>query len=135
DRLYFRLKIFSLMAGDFGIRYLEADRPTFHVITYPDGTSNLPLSQTRRSSKTVDELFHLAIDRVEIKEGVIFWNERPAPLDLTANDLAALMTYAAGDARYDGKINIGKMDLLFSDMRPVAATVEAEFSMRPRSIA
>jgi translocation and assembly module TamB len=132
DRLFVRLKIFSLLQGDYGVRYLEADRPTFNVITYPDGTTNLPVSKQKRTDKPVDQLFHLAMERAEIHSGLIFWNDKPAPLELTANDIVAFMTF--GDNRYEGRINVGKLDANFQDMRPIAANAEIEFALLPRSL-
>ena len=43
DRLYARVRILSLVQARLGLVYLEVDRPTIHLIIYPDGRTNQPV--------------------------------------------------------------------------------------------
>src|ERR1700749_4956708 len=36
DRLYARVKILSFVRAQLGLDYLEVDKPSFHLIVYPD---------------------------------------------------------------------------------------------------
>src|ERR1700722_7089679 len=50
DRLYARAKILSLFDGRLGLDYLEVDRPTAHLIVYPDGSTNQPKPKATANS-------------------------------------------------------------------------------------
>ena len=130
DRLYVRLKILSLMTRQAGIRDLSVSRPVIHIVVYPDGTTNQPEPKVKKQGgDPIQTLFDLSIERAEIKEGLLIWNHRRVPFDLTAGNLSAGMTYATADNRYDGTIHAGKIDAQMQNMRPFSAQAEAQFSL------
>ncbi|HZQ93078.1 MAG TPA: translocation/assembly module TamB domain-containing protein [Terriglobales bacterium] len=135
-RLFVRLKVYSIFGGDFGIRFLSLEQPVIHLITYPDGTTNLPTPRRKGASKRtpIEEVFHLAIDRAEIHDGLLLYNNQALPLDFSANNMQAAMTYAPADNCYHGQINLGKLDAKFQDMRPVSAVSEIDFSLFPTRV-
>ena len=75
------------------------------------------------------ELFDLAIARADLRDGMLLINERKLPLDFAANDLAAKMTYDSIAKRYDGSVQVGKMDLKYADYRDLPATADLQFSL------
>ena len=101
DRIYVRVKIVSIIRPDIDLNYLEADHPVFHLIVYPDGSTNQPRPKTESTGKPVkDTIFDLKVGRTEIKNGVALLNQRSIPLDLAANDLGVVVTYAAPQDHY-----------------------------------
>ena len=96
DRIYVRVKILSFIRPKVDLNYLEADHPVFHLIIYPDGSTNQPRPKTQSSGKSVkDTIFDLKVGRTEINNGVALINQRAIPFDLAANDLGIVVTYAA----------------------------------------
>ena len=96
DRIYVRVKILSFIRPKIDLNYLEADHPVFHLIVYPDGSTNQPRPKTQSNGKSVkDTIFDLKVGRTEINNGVALINQRAIPLDLAANDLGVVVTYAA----------------------------------------
>ncbi|HWR34666.1 MAG TPA: translocation/assembly module TamB domain-containing protein [Clostridia bacterium] len=133
DRLYARLKIISLLRKEAGLRQITINRPVVHIIVYPDGTTNQPTPKVKQQSNRdpVQLLFDLAIERAEVQEGMLIWNHRRIPMDFTASDLRAGMTYEADAKRYDGSIHIGKIDTKLQDYRPFSSLAEVQFSVFP----
>jgi translocation and assembly module TamB len=104
DRLLVRAKILSFFRPKVGLNLLLVERPTVHLIVYPDGSTNQPKPKTERAGKPLnDTLFDLAVDRTEIDNGLALVNQRKMPFDLSARDLGVVVRYSAqGDAYIGG---------------------------------
>ena len=102
DRLEVRAKIISLIGRQIGLRYLSATRPAIHIIVRADGTTNQPTPKIRKTSdrSPIDELFDLAIDEAEAKNGELLWNDRKLPLDFHAENVSLRMTFDAAKQVY-----------------------------------
>jgi len=131
DHLLVRLKILSLFSGNFGLHTLVAEHPAIHIMVGPDGASNQPMPIVARKDQPplVQNLFDLGIERAEISNGELIWNDRYIPLNLLADDVAAKLVYISATRRFDGSIKIGKLDSSVKDLRPFSSTIEAEFSL------
>ena len=77
----------------------------------------------------MQRLFDLAIGRADLRNGMLLLNDREMPLDFSADDVDASMTYDRGDRRYDGSLRVGKIDAKYQDLRDVPAQAEMEFSL------
>src|SRR5947207_12887707 len=135
-RLLAELKIISLLETEFGFNSVVLEHPVIHIVTYPDGSTNQPQPEVLRASgKTpLEELFALSIDNFELRKGEFAWDERRIPLDFTAHDVSADMTYSLLEKKYDGKLLLGKADTNFDGYRPIAWTAEAHFSLAQTSL-
>lgn len=130
DRAHVRLHIVSFLQTRVHLEYVGLDRPLIHIIVYPDGTTNAPEPKVKRGNvKPVQQLFDLAIGRMDLRNGMLLLNDRELPLDFSADDVGASMTYDRGDHRYDGTLHLGKIDARYQDFRDVAARLDAEFSL------
>src|SRR5271156_6319124 len=105
DRIYVRVKILSFIRPKIDLNYLEADHPVFHLIVYPDGSTNQPRPRTSaQSSRSVtDTIFDLQVGRTEVNNGVALVNQRAIPFSFSANDLGALVPYAPAADHYLGE--------------------------------
>ena len=97
----------------------------------PTARTNAPEPKVKvESNKTpVQELFDLAIARADLRDGMLLLNERKLPLDFSANDVVATMTYDRLRKRYDGSVQVGKMDSKYADFRDVPAQADLQFSL------
>ena len=86
DRLYLRAHILSFFRPKVDLSYLEADHPVFHLIVYPDGSTNQPQPKTRQKSESSlpDTIFDLKIQRLEVNKGLALVNQRVIPFNLRA---------------------------------------------------
>jgi len=73
-----RLKILSFLLPRINLNYLEADHPVFHLIVYPDGSTNQPTPKDNATSNksTADQIFDLAINRAEVRDGLVLFNRK-----------------------------------------------------------
>jgi translocation and assembly module TamB len=106
ERLYARAKILSFFSARLGLDYLEVDRPSVHLIVYPDGSTNQPKPKAAAGSdtSTTQTIFDLKAARVEVHDGMALLNERAMPFQLAANDLGVVITYAPISDRYLGEV-------------------------------
>ncbi|HEX3985946.1 MAG TPA: translocation/assembly module TamB domain-containing protein [Acidobacteriaceae bacterium] len=105
DRLFVRLQILSFFRAKVGLNYLEADHPVVHLIVYPDGSTNQPRPKHPSNSDTKDEIFRLAIGRTVLNNGVALLNDRKIPFNLSANNLAAQVSYVPARDHYTGTLH------------------------------
>ncbi|HYG99413.1 MAG TPA: translocation/assembly module TamB domain-containing protein [Terriglobales bacterium] len=127
DRINLRAKVMSALKRQVGLRFLELDRPVFHLIINPDGSTNQPVPRKRSSQSPIETLFDLATDEIRVSRGEVRINDRPVPIDFAASDVAAAMSYDSGGPRYHGSLHVGKIDTKFKDMRPFSAVADAQF--------
>ncbi len=108
DKLEVRAKIIDLFRAQIGLNLLQIEHPVFHLIFYPDGSTNQPVpKKTTKSGKPVtDTLFDLAVDRTQIDNGVLLLNQRALPFNVAANDLSAKVTYQAKPERYLATLHV-----------------------------
>src|SRR5205823_12144051 len=116
-------KVLSLLRRQIGLRTVEADKPVIHLITFADGTSNQPVPIERRQTANVQDLFDLAADRLELRDGTLLLNERNIPLDVAARGVRAVLTFAGGQNRYDGSLSVSDVNAQYLDFRPLQAQV------------
>jgi translocation and assembly module TamB len=107
DRIYARTKILSFVNASLGLDFLEADRPSIHLIIYPDGHTNQPTPKAKDKSDSPNTrtIFDLEANRVEIHDGMALLNQRALPFQLAANDLGAVITYAPATHHYLGELS------------------------------
>jgi translocation and assembly module TamB len=106
ERLRVRLSILDLWSPRILLRDLEVVQPGFHLIVYPDGTTNQPHPQKPVSSNRsmMNTLFDLEAGSVAVEQGVVEFEDRAAAfdyqnryalLDFAAHDVSLRMSYAA----------------------------------------
>ena len=135
DRVVVRMRIASVISERVVLSYLGIERPVIHIVTYADGTTNQPQPTISQPTLQADvqQLFRLAVRRLDVRQGTLVFNDRSVPLDLTADDVVASMDYALTPQHYRGKVHLGKLDTRFKEMRPFASTAELEFTLWPTS--
>src|ERR1019366_3686207 len=129
DRIHVRLHIISFVGKRISLMELTLHRPVVHLIVNPNGTTNAPEPKLRSRAAPVQQLFDLAIPRLDLHTGLLLVNDRALPLDFAADDVTAAMTYDHGEHRYDAAVQAGKMDVKYQDFRDVAARGEVAFSL------
>ncbi len=131
DSVLIRLHIISFLERQVSLKSIVLEHPVIHVIVNADGTTNAPEPKVKIESNesATQELFDLAIARADLRDGMLLLNERKLPLDFAANDLAAKMTYDSIAKRYDGSVQVGKMDFKYADFRDVPAAADLQFSL------
>ena len=136
DHIVARVKVISTLGTEFGFSSVVLDHPVVHIISYSDGSTNQPARNFKRTSNTtsVEQLFSLSVTQLEVRRGELVWNDKRIPLDFTASDISADMSYSFLHRQYDGNLLLGKIDTRFADYRPVAWMAEAHFTLHQEGI-
>jgi translocation and assembly module TamB len=124
ERLRVRLSVLGLLSPHVLLRDLSIVRPRFHLILYPDGTTNQPHPRTPQSLRkpALETLFdiqagHIAVEQgwmdIDDREAAFDFQNRFQTLDFQANDASLLMQYvpAAGNNPESYHIETGGRDL------------------------
>jgi translocation and assembly module TamB len=116
-----QIKILSLARTELGLNYLVLDHPVIHIILYSDGTTNQPEPKVKQDSPkiTMEQIFALSINRLEVRRGELIWGNQRMPLDFSVRDVSADLSYSLFRSRYEGNILLGKGDTAFSSRNPL----------------
>jgi len=108
DTLRVRAKIIDAFKAQIGLRWLEVEHPVFHLIVYPDGSTNQPVpkKKTENGKPVTDVIFDLQANRAEVNEGVLLVNQRALPFNLAANNLSTKVTYRARPESYLATVHV-----------------------------
>ena len=90
------------------LRDLTIEQPQIHLIIYPGGSTNQPQPRKKAETRTLDTLFQLQADHIEVGHGVFDFDNRSdendfqnrhIPLDFKGNDISLLMKYLPASTR------------------------------------
>ena len=138
DRLHVQLSVLGIWSPQVLLRTLEIVRPQFHLIVYPDGSTNQPHPRKPSSQHPLDTFFDLKAGKVAVEKGVLDYDDRAAdfdfqdrriPLDFTANDVSVRLTYTPRSGKYPESYRVvtGAHDLRLlrgTESNPVARPVQ-----------
>ena len=124
DSIYARVSVLGFLSPRILLRGLDVIRPQFHLIFYPDGTTNQPHPRKpgKQGKSSVDTLFDLKAGHVAVEQGVVDFDNRAAeldfqnrlqPLDFDASDVSIVMSYveASSGKQENYHIEAGARDL------------------------
>jgi translocation and assembly module TamB len=136
NSLIAQVKIVSLLSAEFGFRSIVLEHPVVHIIVYPDGTTNQPEPKIKAASSptSVEQVFALSINHLQLRRGELFWNDQAMPVDFVANDVLADLNYSFLRRHYTVNLLVGKADTTLKSYRPFAWTAEAHFTFAHDSV-
>jgi translocation and assembly module TamB len=131
DRLVARIKLISTLGLSLGFDSLQLYHPVFHLITYPDGSTNQPQPAVPSTStkSPIEQLFSLSIGRLVVRNGELLLDNQVVPFTFAGSDVLVEMTYSLFRRRYEGHVVVGKADTKYTDLRPFAWSGEATFAL------
>ncbi|MFZ0319202.1 MAG: hypothetical protein WAL56_08755, partial [Candidatus Sulfotelmatobacter sp.] len=130
DGIVARLKITSLLRSELAFDELVLDQPVIHLAFYPDGSTNFPKRAVTITGPTsIEQLFALSINRLELRHGRLLWDDQTIPLNLAARDTWLQLDYSYLQASYNGRLLLGLVDTKLLDYRPFAWMSSADFTL------
>jgi translocation and assembly module TamB len=133
DSVIATVNLSSVLGAKIGFHSLLLQHPVVHIIFYPDGSTNRPTPK-QQGAASVEKLFAISVDRLEVHQGELLWQDRSLPLNFTANDIATSMNYSFLHQRYSGRLAIGTAQTQFDGYRPVGWAGQAGFSLDKNGI-
>ena len=101
----------SLAVRRLAILRIDIVGMTVHLVTAPDGTTNLPgpkLALNGQGNKILGQLVNLRVRSLSLSHSALYWNNQRIPLDLAARDLALLLGFGDGNA-YTGSFSSSRL--------------------------
>jgi len=127
DHLSASITVLGIFSPHILLRNLEVQHPAFHLLVYPDGTTNVPTPRKRKTPSTpvLDTIFNFQAGRVALQQGELNFENRATEFDFQnrftllefdARDVGVLMRYmpADGGSPESYRIEAGASDLNLS---------------------
>ena len=142
--LHAAISIFGLFSPRILLRDLEIDQPSFHVIVYADGSTNVPhpTRPPKPHAPYLDTLFNLQAAHVSVQQGVLDFEDRAAEfdfqnrftlLDLDARNVSVLMRYtppAGGNPEsYRVETGASTVSVVRGKEKPVLGSLQATLDL------
>jgi translocation and assembly module TamB len=135
-----RVSILGIFSPRILLRELDVRKPQFHLVVYPDGSTNQPHPRNPKKpgKPVIETLFDLQAGHVSVEQGGFqFYSKasgfdslnRYLPLNFQANDVAAILTYvpeAGGNPEsYHLETGVRDLDMLRGGKTPSASAFPA----------
>jgi translocation and assembly module TamB len=106
EHLRVRFSVLGFWSPRVLLRDLDVSHPGFHLIVYPDGSTNQPHPRKPRKpgKSALDTFFDFKAGHISVEQGVLDYDNRAAsfdfqdrfiPLDFDASDVSLLISYVA----------------------------------------
>ena len=106
---------------------LVLNRPVVHILFYSDGTANLPMPGQPTPRVDFEHLFSISIDRLDVRDGELLYQNQRIPLEFSSNDVSARAYYSFLHRRFSGNLAVGRAETTFDGYRPVSWTGKSDF--------
>ncbi len=114
------------VAPKVSLNLLRVERPVFHLIVYPDGSTNQPRPRRAASNQPVmDTIFDLAARKVELLQGELLLNQRRIPFNLDARDVGAKIQYVPQTDQYAVALGISNLRTQLKSEPEMGSRLEA----------
>jgi translocation and assembly module TamB len=136
DTLRVQAKIIDAFKAQVGLRSLEVEHPVFHLIVYPNGSTNQPVpKKTTESGKPVtDTIFDLQANRTQVNHGVLLLNQRALPFNLAANNLVVTVTYRPRPESYLGTVHVEDLTAVHGKTPAVHSKLDLNVEMARNAV-
>jgi translocation and assembly module TamB len=97
--------VVSLWQKQAYLASLDVTKPRVRIVTYPDGTTNIPGPKVRTQGKSVFERFvDLAVRKMVVKDGWFEYDNRRIPINLVAENFSLAFAWDGAQRRYEGTV-------------------------------
>lgn len=125
----------SLSASRVDLRSLIIKDPIFRLLTYPDGTTNIPGPKLRGGDRgALETIVNWRLGKFQIERGEFRWNDIRTPFEVRGQDIAAKMDYVAASRSYLGKLDTGSARYQMAKLPAIEGTSTVEFGIEQERI-
>lgn len=130
DHVSLRLKIISFISRKIALQEVVIDHLAVHLMVGPNGVTNQPSPKGVGENISAQQLFDLAVNRVEIKSGTLVINQQRIPFQLSGDRFSANMSYSRRDRGYDGSVAAAVSSASWGGHAPVSGELDLRFLLR-----
>lgn len=123
------LKIVSVLKRKIDLSDIVLDEPVVDLQIDAHGATNIPKSPSPAApSNPVDTAFNMAIGRVLINSGRIYYNDRQIPLSADLRDFQANVKFSVLAGQYQGSLGYDHGRIVAKDFDPVEHAAQLKFA-------
>jgi translocation and assembly module TamB len=131
-----RVHVISVLEHKVDLAALRLRKPQVRIVTYPDGSTNLPSPREHADSRTwAEQLIDLAVRQYEISDGLVEYDDRKIPLNLRGEGLEVRMNYDEQAPSYRVELNSSHLRILSAELPPTEIGVAAQLAVERDRIA
>src|SRR5262249_18283737 len=130
DRVSLRLKIISFISRKIALQEVVIDHLAVHLMVGPNGVTNQPSPKGAREGVSAEQLFDLAVKRIDIKSGTLLLNQERIPFEMAGDRFSASMSYSPHDRGYDGMVAAAVSAARWGGHAPVSGELDLRFLLR-----
>ncbi len=129
DRVNVGVKILSLLHQQWSLDSVTIEHPVLKLMVDAQGRNNIPTPTSSGNSNT--NAFDLAIGRIVLDHGEVYYNDSKMPLNADLHDLMFRSSYDTTDGgRYYGNLSYHDGHLQYGTYAPVPHDLQAKFDAR-----
>src|SRR5207247_1615097 len=114
---------------------LEVDQPRIRIITYPDGSTNIPGPKIKRDGASPFELFvSLAVRSVLIKNGIFEYDNHKLPLSFRAEQFRVMLGWERDGPHYRGTVSAKPFHFDWPKISPLDFETDVAFTMDKKGV-
>lgn len=133
-----QIKLFSGWKHIAGLSYLGVEKPAVDVITFPNGTTNIPHpskpSSSSSSNSALQTVVDLGVNQFNLESGLAEFADRKASFNARGENLHILLNYDFAKPGYQGNISIDPLQLASEGRTPLNAAVNIPIAIESNAI-
>jgi translocation and assembly module TamB len=129
DHLGAGVKIISLVHHTWRLQDVIINHPVVHLFVDKAGENNLPKAKQKSTSTTKTNIFDLAIQKLLLDRGEIYYNDKKSVLDAELHDLLVNASFDSSQTRYLGDLSYHEGRVQYGAYAPVVHDLQAKFDL------
>lgn len=124
-RMQVDVRLFTSFKRILDVRQLLVEQPQVNILTFADGTMNIPKPAKESTSDTtpLETIVDLAIGHFELSDGLLHFNAEAQPMDVRGENLQVQLAYNILTQGYRGQLSLQPIYVVQGRNTPVVFTV------------
>lgn len=134
DHIEMDAKLLAFFLPRLGLARLSVEHPVFHLIIYPDGSTNQPHPKVQRQhAPLVQSLFDLAVDHTRVQDGVFLVQDHAVPWQFAADKLDLSARYMTANGHYQASLSVRDLTFRLQNDQRSRSTLRADLDLAPNA--
>lgn len=129
DHLGVGLKVLSFVHRTWRLQDVTINHPVVHLFVDKNGENNLPKAKKKSNNQTRTDIFELAIQKLLLDRGEIYYNDKKTPLNAELRDLLVNAGFDNAQTRYFGDLAYQQGRIQYGAYAPMVHDLQAKFDL------
>jgi translocation and assembly module TamB len=112
-------RLFTSLRHLLDVTYLGVAKPSANVMTFADGTTNLPNPRQKNDTTALESVLNLAVGHFDLSDGLLTLNAQPEQFSLSGNNLRAELWFNILSRSYSGQLGMEPIYVVSGRNTPV----------------